>query len=229
MLIDKNLWQDNGVETIEYKNYLWLNERNLGKSANYNEIRKLSIKYDNKCIKQRKEFIKNCKKQCCRKFIREDLAVYLLLHINRVPSIIKFRSKLGFKNNELVLSKECSIIIKLINAFSPITEIIRQHNVLYYYVDLYLPKYKLVTEIDELGHNDRDNNTETIREKEIKDYLKCKFIRINTDKPDYDISIEIGKINKIIKEINDEKSSELQNLVENLKITNHKSQIINQI
>ena len=33
MLIDKNLWQDNGVETIEYKNYLWLNERNLGKKC----------------------------------------------------------------------------------------------------------------------------------------------------------------------------------------------------
>ena len=116
----------------------------------------------------------------------------MLSHINRVPSVIKFRSKLGFKNNEPVLSKEYSIIIKLVNAFSPITEVIRQHNVLNYYVNLYLPKYKLMIEIDELGHANRDNNKEIIREKEIKDYLQCKFIRINPGRLAYDISIEIG-------------------------------------
>ena len=76
-----------------------------------------------------------------------------------------------------------------------------------------------------MGHADRDNNKEIIREKEIKDYLQFKSIRINPDTPDYDISIEIGKINRIIKERNDKKISELQKLVENLKITNHKSQI----
>ena len=172
MLIDKNLWEDNSVETIKYENYLRLNERNLGKSANYYEIRHLSVKYDDEYIKQRKEISKNCKKQCNRKFIKEYLAVNLLLNINRLPSVIKFRSKLGFKNNEPVLSKECSITIKLVNAFSPTTEIIRQHNVLDYYVDFYLPKYKLVTEIDELDHANRDNNKEIIREKEIKDYLQ---------------------------------------------------------
>ena len=62
MLIDKNLWQNNGVETIKYENYLWLNERNLGKSVNYYEIRHLSVKNDDEYIKQRKEINKNCKK-----------------------------------------------------------------------------------------------------------------------------------------------------------------------
>ena len=223
MLIDKNLWEDNGVETIEYKNYLWLNERNLRKSANYYEIRHLSVKYDNEYIRQRKEINKKCKKQSNRKSITEDLATYLLSHINSVPCVIKFRSKLGFKNNELMLSKEFSIIIKLVNAFSPITEVIRQHNVLNYYVNFYLPKYKLVIEIHELDHSNRDNNKGIIREKEIKDYSQCKFIRINPDRSDYDISIEIGKINRIIKEINDQKISELEKLIENLEITNHKS------
>ena len=87
MLFDKKLWEDNGVETIEYENHLWLNERNLGKSAYYFEIRYLSVKYDDEYIKQRKEINKNWN----RKFIREYLAVYLLLHINRVPSVIKCR------------------------------------------------------------------------------------------------------------------------------------------
>ena len=70
-----------------------------------------------------------------------------------------------------------------------------------------MPKYKLVIEIDELGQANRDNNKEIIREKEIKDYLQCKFIRINPDRSDYDISIEIGKINRAIEEINDKKIS----------------------
>ena len=91
---------------------------------------------------------------------------------------------------------------------------------------MYLPKYKLVIEIDDLGHVNRDNNKKIIREKEIKDYLQCKFIRIDPDRSDYDISIEIGKINRIIKEINDKKISELKKLIENLEITNHKSQNI---
>ena len=64
-----------------------------------------------------------------------------------------------------MLSKECSIIMKLVNAFSPITEVIRQYTVLSYHVDLYLPRYKLVIEIDELGHSDRDKNKKIIREK----------------------------------------------------------------
>ena len=58
----------------------------------------------------------------------------------------------------------------------------------------------LAVEIDEAGHQNRDINYEIQRQKAIEEELGCKFIRINPDKEDFDIFIEIGRIqNHIIK------------------------------
>ena len=210
--------EDNGVETIEYENSLWLNETNLGKKSGYSDIRHTSTKYKEKYIRKRNEICKNCKKQPNRKFIREDLAVYLLLYVIKIPSVVKFRFKLGFKSNELILSKEYSIFIKIFNVFSPITKVIRQCNVLNYYVDLYLPEYNLAIEIDELGHKDRNHEKEMIRQEKMENDLRCKFIRTNPDRGNYDITVEIGKINKHIAEVKDEEINLLKNSFKKLNL-----------
>ena len=49
-------------------------------------------------------------------------------------------------------------------------------------------------EIDELGHLDRDNEKEKIRENEIKQKLQCEFIRINSDKEGFNIYVELANI-----------------------------------
>ena len=49
-------------------------------------------------------------------------------------------------------------------------------------------------EVDELGHNDRNDDKEKARENSIKQKLQCEFIRINPDREEYDIYVEIGKI-----------------------------------
>ena len=55
-----------------------------------------------------------------------------------------------------------------------------QHFVLNkYYIDYYFPEHKLAVEIDEKAHLDRDEDKEKKREKEVKEELNCKFIRIN--------------------------------------------------
>ena len=77
-------------------------------------------------------------------------------------------------------------------------EILFQHHLLSYYIDAYFPKYKLAIEVDEQGHNDRDIEYEIRRQKAIRKALGCEFIRINPAKENFDIFIEIGKIQNYI-------------------------------
>ena len=62
-------------------------------------------------------------------------------------------------------------------------------------IDFYFPKCKLAIEVDELSHKDRDQTIENKRQKDLKEYLDCKLIRIKLDKED-----EIKKILTFIDE-----------------------------
>ena len=99
---------------------------------------------------------------------------------------IEFRSKLEFRQHDLILCKEFS----------------NEHNVLGYIIDLYFPKHKLAIEGDEKGHTDRDKRKENKKEEKIMEELGCKFIRINPDEKDYDEYVKFGKINDHISESN---------------------------
>ena len=59
---------------------------------------------------------------------------------------------------------------------------------------MYFPEHKLATEIVEGGHQGRDIGYEIERQKAIEDKLGFKFIRINSDRKNFDIFIAIGKI-----------------------------------
>ena len=91
------------------------------------------------------------------------------------------------------MCKEESVTIKIIKVFSN-EKILLQHSVLNYQIDLYFSEHKLAIEVDEKGHTDRDEKKENEREEKIKKELGCKFIRINPDAKNYDIFVEIGKI-----------------------------------
>lgn len=68
-----------------------------------------------------------------------------------------------------------------------------------YFIDMYLPKYNIVIEIDENGHADRNITEEIKREKYIKDNLTKKILRINPNSKEFKITKELGKLNKMIK------------------------------
>ena len=48
--------------------------------------------------------------------------------------------------------------------------------------------------MDEFGHNDRDIDYEIQRQKALEKELYCEFVRINPAKENFDIFIEIGRI-----------------------------------
>ena len=54
-------------------------------------------------------------------------------------------------------------------------------------IDFYFRKYKLAIEVDELGHKNRDQTKENKTQKDLKQYLDCKFIRINPDEENFDV------------------------------------------
>ena len=112
------------------------------------------------------------------------------------PEAIAFRSKLGFKQHDIILSKEQSVISKT-KLFS-IEKILPQHGILGYKIDLYFPEHKLARKVDEKGHTDGDKWKEIKRQEAIEKKISCKFIRINPNEKDYDEYAKFGEVNNDI-------------------------------
>ena len=69
-----------------------------------------------------------------------------------------------------------------------------------------------------MGHKDRNHEKEMIRQEKMENDLRCKFIRTNPDRGNYDITVEIGKINKHIAEVKDEEINLLKNSFKKLNL-----------
>ena len=124
------------------------------------------------------------------------------------PKTIKFRSDLGFNQINLILKKEQSVVILLLKTFSA-EKIKLQHKILEnerVRIYMYFSEQKLVVEIDEKGHIDRNQNKENERQTKIEKHPDCKFFhRINPDVEGFDIFLEISKIQNYITKSNEEK------------------------
>ena len=115
----------------------------------------------------------------------------------RTTPAANFRTRLGFNQHDPIMTQEQSILSKIVTIFA-VEEIILQHNVLGYRIDAYFPKYKLAIEIDEQGHNDRDIDYEVERQKSIEKEIGCELNRINPAKENFNIFVEICKIQNYI-------------------------------
>ena len=74
-----------------------------------------------------------------------------------------------------------------------------QYNVFGYKIDLYIHKYKLAIEVNELGHADRNFSNEIERPKALEKELDFVFVRVNPDKENFSIFKEINKIHRHFK------------------------------
>ena len=98
----------------------------------------------------------------------------------------------------MINTKEQDIINSINDTFEG-KNIQTQYSVLGYWIDLYFHEYKLASEVNELGHTNRNINNEIERQKTLKKELNCVFIRINPDERDFNIFKEISKIHRHIK------------------------------
>ena len=121
------------------------------------------------------KIIKNCRwvKQCKNDIDREE----------KEKKREKFRNLLGFKENNMFLTKEQSVLKSIMEVFEG-ENMQTQYS---YKIDLYFHDYKLAIEIDEKGHKDRNINHEIERQKALEKELNCKLIRINLDEENFNI------------------------------------------
>ena len=112
---------------------------------------------------------------------------------------IEFKSKLGFNQYDITLTKEQSVLRSIMDAFEG-ENMQTQYSVLGYKIDLYFHAYKLAVETHEKGHKDRNIDYEIKRQKALEKELVCDFIRINPDEKDFNISKAKNEVFRHIKE-----------------------------
>ena len=173
----------------------------MGHSA----LRNITNQYPLEFKKQRQE-LQDCCKQPCRKFIKEDFAIQIIMDCRTTPAV-NFKTKLGFNQHDPIMTLEQSILSKIKTIFSAET-ILLQHNVSSYRIDEYFLKYKLAIEIDELGHENRNIDKEVRIQTATNKELDCEFIRINPAKEKFDVFAEISKIKNFIVEANEKLTEE---------------------
>ena len=97
VFITEDTWKKSGVEVIIVDNIKWLNETNIEEQLGRVNFRYTSRQYSSELRKQRQDLIKDCIKQPCRIFLREDLVIQLIMGSIAVSSV-EFKSRLDFKS-----------------------------------------------------------------------------------------------------------------------------------
>ena len=115
----------------------------------------------------------------------------------RTDESCNLKRNLGFRLHDVIDTKE-QTVLKSKDAFDG-EDVQTQYIVLGYRIDLYIHKYKLAIEVDELGHADRNLSNEIERQKALEKELDCVCIRINRDEDNFNIVKEINKIHRYIK------------------------------
>ena len=135
-----------------------------------------------------------------------------------------FKILLGFKENDIYLTKEQSVLKPIMEVFEE-ENMQTQYSFLGYKIDLYFHGHKLAVEIDEKSHKDRSINDEIQRQKALDKELGCEFIRINPDEENFNIFKAINEINRHIKKSTKEinKKSFIDELSSRLLKTEFKS------
>ena len=171
--ITKETWKRNAVEVIVFNGKKWLNETNIKDQLKHSNLAAVTLQYPLK-YKQRQE-IQNCGNyQPCRIFLKESLAVQIIMDFRTTPAV-NVSTKLGFRQHDPILPQEESKLLKVVTLFEA-KKIILKHSFLGNRIDVYFLKYKLAIEVDELGHNERDIDYEIERQKAIEKELGCKLL-----------------------------------------------------
>ena len=95
--------------------------------------------------------------------MHSDLALKVILDC-RTDESCNLKRNLGFRLHNVINTKEQTVLKSVKDAFEG-EDMQPQYSVLRYRIDLYFHKYKLATEVDELGHADRNISHEIERQK----------------------------------------------------------------
>ena len=124
-------------------------------------------------------------------YTHEDIMVNITMHFRvSTPEATEFKTRLGFNQHDLIMTKEQSVLAKISKIFAN-EEILLQHSVLttkFIYTFLSIDQQQKLMK-------------KGIKKKSNRKKLVCEFIRINPYRKDFDLYVEIGKIYNHIKEL----------------------------
>ena len=104
--INKKTYGNNGIEVITDKfSKLWLNERHGQQQLGFKNLPPLTNKYDEEYKKCRYELIDDPIKQSNRRFIRNDLALKIIMDC-RTDESCNLKRNLGFTLHDVINTKE---------------------------------------------------------------------------------------------------------------------------
>ena len=108
--ITKERYENNGIEVITYnRNTLWINEKDVQQQLGHKNL----VEVTNKCSKEyrkcRYELIDEPIKQSHRKFIRNDLALKIIMDC-RTDESCNLKRNLGFTLHDVINTKEQTVI-----------------------------------------------------------------------------------------------------------------------
>ena len=114
--ITKEEYEVSSIEVITDKfGELWLNERHVQQQLGHKNLPALTNKYDEKYKNCRSE-LNESKKQSCRRFIRNDLALKIIMDC-RTDESCNLKRNLGFTLHDVINTKEQTVINSIKDAF----------------------------------------------------------------------------------------------------------------
>ena len=115
--IRRKTYERNGIETIvDNDGILWLKEKHIEEGLYHKHLREITIEYHSDHRKYRYELVEEPKKQVIGIFIEEKLAIKAIMDC-RATSTHKFRTRLGFKQYDVLLTKEQLVLTKTMSSF----------------------------------------------------------------------------------------------------------------
>ena len=140
--ITKEMYENNGIEVItDNLNTLWLNERHVQKQVRHKNLRAVTNKYNEEYKKHRYGLIDEPIKQPNRRFIRNDLALKIIIDC-RTDESCNLKRNLGFRFHDVINTKEQTLINSIKDAFEG-GNMQTQYTVLGYRIDLYFHNINL--------------------------------------------------------------------------------------
>ena len=163
---------------INKEKILWLRNKDLGGKLSVENIydlidKEIKGRFETRNLtnEQTKEYKRHGSKLIDgEKFMytREDIIMLIIMHCRvSTPEPNEFKTRLGFNQHDLIMTKEKSVLTKIMKLFLA-EGILLQHSVLSYQIGLYFSKHRLATEIYEKVHDDRNIDYETKRKKAIE-------------------------------------------------------------
>ena len=107
VFITVDAWRKNSAEVIIVDDIKWLNKTNIKKQLKHPNLREATSKYPLYLRKQRQE-LQDCSKQQCKRFLREDFAVQIVMDCKTIPAV-NVRNRLGFQQQEPIMTQEQSV------------------------------------------------------------------------------------------------------------------------